>query len=153
MSALFHHLATSVTSGLVDDDIIIVLLGIFWPLLENLFRSSHMENVSLSAAVCRSLSSAIHSCGKLDGFWKWEISSCISNTSFFLYICILQDSTFISYYLKLWSAYRQISCCFKGMTASWGQARNYEQPFFLLAKIQLKKTSPYLVLTRVNSWS
>ncbi|AQK57548.1 ARM repeat superfamily protein [Zea mays] len=62
MSALFHHLATSVTSGLVDDDIIIVLLGIFWPLLESLFRSSHMENVHLSAAICRSLSSAIHSC-------------------------------------------------------------------------------------------
>ncbi|CAD6341408.1 unnamed protein product [Miscanthus lutarioriparius] len=63
MSALFHHLATSVTSGLVDDDIIIVLIGILWPLLEKLFRSYHMENVNLSAAVCRSLSSVIHSCG------------------------------------------------------------------------------------------
>ncbi|CAD6256823.1 unnamed protein product [Miscanthus lutarioriparius] len=51
MSALFHHLATSVTSGLVDDDIIIVLIGILWPLLEKLFRSYHMENVNLSAAV------------------------------------------------------------------------------------------------------
>lgn len=68
MSALFGHLSTQTTSGLVDDDIILVLLGIFWPLLEKLFRSSHMENVSLSAAVCRSLSSAIHSCGKLNGF-------------------------------------------------------------------------------------
>ncbi|WVZ51352.1 hypothetical protein U9M48_002505 [Paspalum notatum var. saurae] len=62
MSALFGHLATSITSGLVDDDIILVLLGIFWPLLEKLFRSSHMENVGLSTAVCCSLSSAIHSC-------------------------------------------------------------------------------------------
>lgn len=68
MSALFRHLSTSITSGLVDDDIILVLLGIFWPLLEKLFQSSHMENVILSAAVCRSLSSAIHSCGKLNGF-------------------------------------------------------------------------------------
>jgi transportin-3 len=81
MSALFHHLATSVTSGLVDDDIIIVLLGILWPLLEKLFRSSHMENVNLSAAVCRSLSSAMHSCGKLNGFLKLENSSCIANKS------------------------------------------------------------------------
>ncbi|CAO2144367.1 unnamed protein product [Urochloa humidicola] len=64
MSALFSHLSTSITSGLVDDDIILVLLGIFWSLLEKLFRASHMENVSLSAAVCRSLSSAIHSCGQ-----------------------------------------------------------------------------------------
>ena len=76
MSALFGHLSTQTTSGLVDDDIILVLLGIVWPLLEKLFRSSHMENVSLSAAVCHSLSSAIchslssaiHSCGKLNGF-------------------------------------------------------------------------------------
>jgi transportin-3 len=65
MGALFSHLTASVTSGLIDDDIILVLLGIFWPLLEKLSQSSHMENTSLSAAACRSLSSAIHSCGKL----------------------------------------------------------------------------------------
>jgi transportin-3 len=70
MSALFGHLATSMSSGLVDDDIILVLLGILWPLLEKLFRSSHMENVSLSAAVCRALSSAVHSCGELNEFLK-----------------------------------------------------------------------------------
>jgi transportin-3 len=69
MSALFGHLATSMSSGLVDD-IILVLLGILWPLLEKLFQSSHMENVSLSAAVCRSLSSAVHSCGGLNEFLK-----------------------------------------------------------------------------------
>mgnify|MGYP003701845997 CR=1 FL=1 len=66
MGALFGHLATSITSSLIDDDTVLVLLGIFWPLLERLSRSSHMENVSLSAAACRSLSSAIHSCGKLN---------------------------------------------------------------------------------------
>lgn len=81
MSALFGHLSTAITSDLVDDDIILCLLGIFWPLLEKLFRSSHMENTSLSAAACRSLSSAIHSCGKLNGFLNWEIWSCIANVS------------------------------------------------------------------------
>lgn len=70
MSALFGHLAASISSGLVDDEIVLVLLGILWPLLEKLLQSSHMENVSLSAAVCRSLSSAVHSCGKLNGFLK-----------------------------------------------------------------------------------
>uniref|UniRef100_A0A8I6YG59 Exportin-1/Importin-beta-like domain-containing protein n=1 Tax=Hordeum vulgare subsp. vulgare TaxID=112509 RepID=A0A8I6YG59_HORVV len=64
MGALFSHLATSVTSGLIDDDTISVLFGIFWPLLEILSQSSHMENTSLSTAACRSLSSAIHSCGQ-----------------------------------------------------------------------------------------
>ncbi|AQK57551.1 ARM repeat superfamily protein [Zea mays] len=78
MSALFHHLATSVTSGLVDDDIIIVLLGIFWPLLESLFRSSHMENVHLSAAICRSLSSAIHSCGHHFHILLPKVMECLS---------------------------------------------------------------------------
>ncbi|CAD6253673.1 unnamed protein product [Miscanthus lutarioriparius] len=78
MSALFHHLATSVTSGLVDDDIIIVLIGILWPLLEKLFRSSHMENVNLSAAVCRSLSSAIHSCGHHFHILLPKVMECLS---------------------------------------------------------------------------
>uniref|UniRef100_A0A453I1X1 Uncharacterized protein n=1 Tax=Aegilops tauschii subsp. strangulata TaxID=200361 RepID=A0A453I1X1_AEGTS len=62
MGALFSHLAMSITSGLIDDDTISVLFGIFWPLLEKLTQSSHMENTSLSTAACRSLSSAIHSC-------------------------------------------------------------------------------------------
>ncbi|KAG2562521.1 hypothetical protein PVAP13_8KG282700 [Panicum virgatum] len=78
MSALFGHLSTPITSGLVDDDIILVLLGIFWPLLEKLFRSSHMENVSLSAAVCRSLSSAIHSCGQHFHVLLPKVLECLS---------------------------------------------------------------------------
>jgi len=98
MSALFHHLATSVTSGLVDDDIIIVLIGILWPLLEKLFRSYHMENVNLSAAVCRSLSSVIHSCGKFNGFLKLENSSCIAYKSIFLYAFVFYRTP-LSYFI------------------------------------------------------
>ncbi|KAF8775876.1 hypothetical protein HU200_004124 [Digitaria exilis] len=84
MGALFRHLSTSITSGLVDDDIILVLLGIFWPLLEKLFRSSHMENVNLSAAVCRSLSSAIHSCGQHFHMLLPKVMECLS-TNFLLF--------------------------------------------------------------------
>ncbi|KAF0897018.1 hypothetical protein E2562_031318 [Oryza meyeriana var. granulata] len=84
MGALFGHLATSITSGLIDDDTVLVLLGIFWPLLERLARSSHMENVSLSAAACRSLSSAIHSCGQQFQILLPKVLECLS-TNFLLF--------------------------------------------------------------------
>ncbi|KAM0913940.1 hypothetical protein ACQ4PT_011836 [Festuca glaucescens] len=84
MGALFSHLTTSITSGLIDDDIILVLLGIFWPLLEKLSQSSHMENTRLSAAACRSLSSAIHSCGQHFQILLPKILECLS-TNFLLY--------------------------------------------------------------------
>jgi transportin-3 len=94
MSALFGHLSTPITSGLVDDDIILVLLGIFWPLLEKLFRSSHMENVSLSAAVCRSLSSAIHTCGQHFHVLLPKVLECLSTNflRFQRHDCFLRTS-------------------------------------------------------------
>uniref|UniRef100_A0A0D9XST4 Exportin-1/Importin-beta-like domain-containing protein n=1 Tax=Leersia perrieri TaxID=77586 RepID=A0A0D9XST4_9ORYZ len=78
MGALFGQLATSITSGLIDDDTVLVLLGVFWPLLERLSRSSHMENVSLSAAACRSLSLAIHSCGQHFQILLPKVLECLS---------------------------------------------------------------------------
>uniref|UniRef100_J3N8V9 Exportin-1/Importin-beta-like domain-containing protein n=1 Tax=Oryza brachyantha TaxID=4533 RepID=J3N8V9_ORYBR len=84
MGALFGQLATSITSGLIDDDTVLVLLGIFWPLLERLSRSSHMENVSLSAAACRSLSLAIHSCGEHFQILLPKVLECLS-TNFLLF--------------------------------------------------------------------
>uniref|UniRef100_A0A0D3HMT5 Exportin-1/Importin-beta-like domain-containing protein n=1 Tax=Oryza barthii TaxID=65489 RepID=A0A0D3HMT5_9ORYZ len=84
MGALFGHLAASITSSLIDDDTVLVLLGIFWPLLERLSRSSHMENVSLSAAACRSLSSAIHSCGQHFQILLPKVLECLS-TNFLLF--------------------------------------------------------------------
>ncbi|VAH91107.1 unnamed protein product [Triticum turgidum subsp. durum] len=84
MGALFSHLAMSITSGLIDDDTISVLFGIFWPLLEKLSQSSHMENTSLSTAACRSLSSAIHSCGQHFQILLPKILECLS-TNFLLY--------------------------------------------------------------------
>lgn len=64
MGAVFSHLATPLPADQSDDDMILVLLGIFWPLLDKLFCSAHMENGNLAAAACRSLSQAIHSSGQ-----------------------------------------------------------------------------------------
>lgn len=69
MGAVFGHLAAPLATDLVEDDTILALLGVFWPLLEKLFRSSHMESGSLSAAACRSLSVAIHSSGRFSFFF------------------------------------------------------------------------------------
>ncbi|XP_028100304.1 uncharacterized protein LOC114299705 [Camellia sinensis] len=51
-------------NGPKADDPIYALLGVFWPMLENLFRAEHMINGSLSMAACRALSQAIHSLGQ-----------------------------------------------------------------------------------------
>lgn len=63
MGSVFSHLATHSPTNHDEDDTILVLLVAFWPLLEKLFGSAHMENGSLSAAACRSLSQAVHSSG------------------------------------------------------------------------------------------
>ncbi|XP_077250127.1 ARM repeat superfamily protein isoform X2 [Tasmannia lanceolata] len=64
MGTVFSHLSISHSTDTVEDDTILSLLGVFWPLLEKLFRSSNMENGSLSTAACRALSQAIQSSGQ-----------------------------------------------------------------------------------------
>ncbi|CAA6659698.1 unnamed protein product [Spirodela intermedia] len=61
MGAVFSNLGNPSTD--VEDDTILSLLGVLWPLLDKLFRSVHMESGSLSAAACRSLSLALKSSG------------------------------------------------------------------------------------------
>lgn len=63
MGTVFNHLATHISSGLALDDSILVLLGVFWPMLEKLFQSEAIEHASLSSAACRALSQAINSSG------------------------------------------------------------------------------------------
>ncbi|KAJ8639812.1 hypothetical protein MRB53_016506 [Persea americana] len=74
MGTVFTHLANPLSTDSIEDDTILALLGVFWPLLEKLFSSSHMENGNLSAAACRALSQAVQSSGKCDmeiaGGWK-----------------------------------------------------------------------------------
>ncbi|XP_068335020.1 uncharacterized protein [Pyrus communis] len=64
VGTVFSHLATSVQSGHSADDCMLALLQVFWPILEKLFRSEHMENGNLSAAACRALTQAIQSSGQ-----------------------------------------------------------------------------------------
>ncbi|OVA17318.1 Exportin-1/Importin-beta-like [Macleaya cordata] len=64
MGTVFSHLAIPPSTAPADDDTILALLGVFWPILEKLFRSVHMESGSLSAAACRALSQAIQSSGQ-----------------------------------------------------------------------------------------
>lgn len=61
IGTIFNNLATTLSSGPAVDDPIFALLGVFWPVLEKLFRSEHMENGSLCVAACRACSQAIHS--------------------------------------------------------------------------------------------
>ncbi|WOL00603.1 transportin MOS14 [Canna indica] len=68
----------------VEDDTIVVLLGLFWPLLEKLFSSAHMENASLSTAACRSLSLAVHSSGQHFLVLLPKVLDCLS-TNFLLF--------------------------------------------------------------------
>lgn len=74
MGTVFGHLAISVGTEPATDDSILSLLSVFWPILEKLFRSEHMESGNLSMAACRALSLAIQSSGmhtlSLDAFTK-----------------------------------------------------------------------------------
>jgi len=63
MGTVFSYLSTPHPNGPADDAPILTLLRVFWPILEKLFRSQHMENSNLSTAACRALSQAIQSSG------------------------------------------------------------------------------------------
>ncbi|XP_015570915.2 transportin MOS14 isoform X1 [Ricinus communis] len=64
IGTVFGHLATPLPSLPGADDPIFGLLRAFWPMLEKLFRSEHMESSNLSTAACRALSLAIQSSGQ-----------------------------------------------------------------------------------------
>ncbi|XP_059669896.1 transportin MOS14 isoform X3 [Cornus florida] len=56
--------ATPMSTGPAADDPILALLGVFWPMLEKLLKSEHMQNGSLSVAACKALQQAIQSSGE-----------------------------------------------------------------------------------------
>lgn len=65
IGTVFSHLSISVANEPVADDLILLLLRVFWPVLEKIFTSEYMESGNLSIAACRALSSAIQSSGLL----------------------------------------------------------------------------------------
>ncbi|KAG5066169.1 hypothetical protein JHK86_009900 [Glycine max] len=61
MRTVFSYLPISMATEPAADDLILSLLRVFWPILEKLFGSEHMENGNLSVAACRALSLAVRS--------------------------------------------------------------------------------------------
>ncbi|XP_057489374.1 transportin MOS14 isoform X2 [Actinidia eriantha] len=94
---IFSHLAMSLSSGPAADDPIFALLGIFWPVLEKLFRSKHMENGSLSMAGCRALSQAIHSSGQYFVTLLPKVLDCLSSNflSFQNHDCYIRTASVV----------------------------------------------------------
>ncbi|XP_057982935.1 transportin MOS14 isoform X2 [Malania oleifera] len=64
MGTVFSHVAPILPTCPTADDPLLVLLSVFWPMLEKLFSSEHMENGNVSTAACRALSQAIQSSGQ-----------------------------------------------------------------------------------------
>ncbi|KAL5724540.1 hypothetical protein ACHQM5_007785 [Ranunculus cassubicifolius] len=79
IGTVFSHLAIPSSAGSNDNDTILALLGVFWPILEKLFNSVHMENGSLSTSACRALSEAIRSSGKHFLMLLPKVLDCLSN--------------------------------------------------------------------------
>ncbi|KAF9607559.1 hypothetical protein IFM89_036921, partial [Coptis chinensis] len=84
MGTVFSYLAISSSTGPINNDTILALLGVFWPILEKLLNSVHMENGSLSASACRALSQAIQSSGQQFLMVLPKVLDCLS-TNFILF--------------------------------------------------------------------
>ncbi|MBA0583236.1 hypothetical protein Gorai_014101 [Gossypium raimondii] len=78
MGVVFSHLEMPLLSEASADNPIIAVIRVFWPMLEKLFRSEHMENSSLSTAACRALSLAIQSSGEHFEMLLPKILDCLS---------------------------------------------------------------------------
>ncbi|PPD88644.1 hypothetical protein GOBAR_DD14429 [Gossypium barbadense] len=78
MGVVFSHLELPLLSEASADNPIIAVIRVFWPMLEKLFRSEHMENSSLSTAACRALSLAIQSSGEHFEMLLPKILDCLS---------------------------------------------------------------------------
>ncbi|XP_020533475.2 transportin MOS14 isoform X2 [Jatropha curcas] len=79
IGTVFSHLATPLPSMPGADDTIFELLRVFWPVLEKLFRSGHMESSNLSTAACRALSLAIQSSGEHFVMLLPNVLDCLSS--------------------------------------------------------------------------
>lgn len=64
LGVILSHLSVSTKANQGGEDPVLDVLRYFWPLLERVLASCHMENSSLAAAVCRSLSFIIQASGQ-----------------------------------------------------------------------------------------
>ncbi|XP_030483962.2 transportin MOS14 isoform X1 [Cannabis sativa] len=97
MGTVFSHLATCLPSGPASDDSVLSLLRVFWPMLQKLFRSEHMENGNLAVAACRALSQAIQTAGQHFVTILPEVLDCLSTnyTSFQSHECFIRTATVV----------------------------------------------------------
>ncbi|KAL0331801.1 UNVERIFIED_CONTAM: hypothetical protein Scaly_2081600 [Sesamum calycinum] len=67
IGTVFSYLAIHLSTSLNPDGSVVALLELFWPMLEKLFLSEHIESANLSAAACRALGLAIQASGEKFG--------------------------------------------------------------------------------------
>ncbi|XP_043724641.1 importin-13 isoform X3 [Telopea speciosissima] len=79
MGTALSNIAVSPSSGPVEDDTVCALLAVFWPILEKILRSVHMESSSLSTAACRALSQAVQSSGQHFLMLLPKVLDCLSS--------------------------------------------------------------------------
>ncbi|XP_016733459.1 uncharacterized protein [Gossypium hirsutum] len=97
MGIVFSHLEMPLLSEASADNPIIAVIRVFWPMLEKLFRSEHMENSSLSTAACRALSLAIQSSGEHFEMLLPKILDCLSTNflSFQGHECYIRTASLV----------------------------------------------------------
>ncbi|XP_044466271.1 transportin MOS14 isoform X2 [Mangifera indica] len=97
MGTVFSHLTVPSPTDSAADNPIYSLLRVFWPMLEKLFRSAHMENGNLSTAACRALSLAIHSSGQHFLSLLPQVLDCLSTNflSFQSHECYIRTATVV----------------------------------------------------------
>ncbi|KAF2620914.1 hypothetical protein F2Q68_00042436 [Brassica cretica] len=101
IGTVLSHLATSLSSVPVADGPILSLLTVFWPILEKLFRSEHMESGSLAAAACRALSVAVQSSGEHFMLLLPSVLECLSRNflSFQSQECYIRTGFDLGYFV------------------------------------------------------
>ncbi|XP_039031057.1 uncharacterized protein LOC120165650 isoform X2 [Hibiscus syriacus] len=99
MGIVFSHLAMPMPSEASTDNPIIAVIRVFWPMLEKLFTSEHMENSSLSTAACRALSLAIQSSGEHFEILLPKILDCLSTNflSFQSHECYIKTGKYLGF--------------------------------------------------------
>ncbi|KAF6134047.1 hypothetical protein GIB67_038338 [Kingdonia uniflora] len=97
IGTVLSYLAVTPSTGLPENDTILALLGVFWPILEKIFRSVHMESSNLSTAACRALSQAIQSSGQHFLMLLPKVLDCLSSNflSFQSRECYLRTATVV----------------------------------------------------------
>lgn len=97
MGTVFSHLPVPLPTNPAGDDPIFALLRVFWPMLEKLFRSEHMENGNLSTAACRALSLAIQSSGQHFEMLLPQVLDCLSTNfvSFQNHECYIRTASVV----------------------------------------------------------